>query len=257
MEKMLRRLIGEDIELVAVRDADARATVKADPGQIEQVIMNLVVNARDAMPDGGRLTIETAQRRPRRGLLPRTRVRTSAGRLRDAGGQRHRASAWTRRPRPGSSSPSSPPRRGQGHRAGAGDRLRHRQAERRHRSGSTASPGRARRSRSICPGWMRLPERRSRPRLRGTRCAGTETILLVEDDEGVRAVVGEILRSQGYTVLEADDGAGAPTLGRAQGAIHLVLTDVVMPEHGWPGATRPNDAAPPRHQGALRLRLRR
>ena len=57
--KMLRRLIGEDIDLVMVPGAELGA-VKADPGQIEQVIMNLVVNARDAMPHGGKLTIETA-----------------------------------------------------------------------------------------------------------------------------------------------------------------------------------------------------
>ena len=59
MEKMLQRLIGEDIDLALVLDPSLEA-VKADPGQFDQIIMNLAVNARDAMPHGGRLTMETA-----------------------------------------------------------------------------------------------------------------------------------------------------------------------------------------------------
>jgi len=58
MEKMLSRLIGEDVELITVAAAEP-ATIRTDPGQLEQVVMNLVVNARDAMPKGGRLTVET------------------------------------------------------------------------------------------------------------------------------------------------------------------------------------------------------
>ena len=88
MEPMLSRLIGEDIEL-AVVPAAGLDRVKADPGQIEQVIINLVVNARDAMPEGGRLTIETANVELDEAYA-RRHVSVPAGPVRDAGGQRHR-----------------------------------------------------------------------------------------------------------------------------------------------------------------------
>jgi nitrogen-specific signal transduction histidine kinase len=104
---MLTRMIGEDIDLVMVPGASLGA-VRADPGQIDQVIMNLAVNARDAMPQGGKLTIETANvsldevfARSHAPLVPGEYVMLS---ISDTG------TAWTAKLNPGSLSPSSPRR---------------------------------------------------------------------------------------------------------------------------------------------------
>ena len=95
MTAILHRLIGRDIELV-FRPAEDPGLVKVDPGQIEQVIVNLVVNARDAMPDGGRLTHRDGPRRPRRaGRARSTRERAAAPYVMLTI-TRHRNAVWTR-----------------------------------------------------------------------------------------------------------------------------------------------------------------
>ena len=96
VEKMLRRLIGEDIDLAMVRDS-ALGRVKADPGQIEQILMNLAVNARDAMPEGGKLVIETANVELDDAYADR-HVGGPPGPLCDAGGERHRDRDGCRNP---------------------------------------------------------------------------------------------------------------------------------------------------------------
>ena len=128
MERMLRRLIGEDVELVTI--AASSETVFADPGRLEQVIMNLVVNARDAMPRGGKLTIETGSVRLGDGLAAR-QLGVPPGQLRH-----HLHHRYRRGHGPGDAEPpvravlhhQEPRAR---HRPGSGDGLRHHPPERR------------------------------------------------------------------------------------------------------------------------------
>ena len=145
--KMLTRLIGEDIDLVMIPGAEL-GPVKADPSQIEQVIMNLAVNARDAMPQGGKLTIETANVTLDEAYA-RMHSPLKPGRLRDARHQRHRR-------RHGHRNPDSHLRTVLHHQGTKGNRprplhgVRHREAERRLHLGLQRARARAPRSRSIC-----------------------------------------------------------------------------------------------------------
>ena len=205
--------------------------MKADPGQIEQVIMNLVVNARDAMPQGGRLTIETAnvdldesygrthaEVEPGRYVLLAVSD-TGCGMTEEVKAAHLRAVLHHQGGR-------------QGDRAGPGDRVRHRQAERRPRRG--LQRGRAGHD---VQGLPPLGRGRSSRRPAEAAPAGPdrarETILLVEDEEAVRALTRLALQANGYTVLEAADGEEAIRLcERHAGPIHLLVTDVVMPHMG-------------------------
>ena len=225
-EKMLRRVLAEDIDLVIALDP-CLWSARCDAGQIEQVILNLAVNARDAMPGHGVLTIQTANVEVDAGLIashpfmrPGPYVRLSVA---DTG---HGMSAevkahifepfYTTKP------------------VGQGTGL-----------GLATVYGIVKQSEGYIvvdsePGvgstfalyFPRVAEAAAvaEPAAEVTTLAGTETVMVVEDDPMVRVVMVRALRAAGYVVLEAGDGREALDVGaREQGALHLLVTDVVMP----------------------------
>jgi signal transduction histidine kinase len=230
VEKLLRRLLREDIRL-ETRLAPGLGRVHADPGQIEQVIMNLVVNARDAMPDGGRIVIETANAEVRArdatrhhdaapgryvvlavhddgvGMDAATQMRmfdpffTTKGIGKGTGLGLSTVYGIVRQSGGFIECESAP---------GTGTTFRLHFPLREEDRGAEAS----------------APARVSAPR-------GSETILLAEDEAPVRTVAARILRKSGYTVLEAADGHEALALWDAHGnRIDLVVSDMVMPNMG-------------------------
>ena len=228
MEKMLNRLLGEDVELVTVLAADL-GSVRADAGQIEQVIMNLAVNARDAMPNGGVLRIEsrnldvTAEMAAtHEGLRPGAYVSFSA---RDTGeGMSDEVREHVFEPFFTTKAP--------GHGTGLGLATVHGIVK---QSGgyiileSTLGIG------TFFDVLLPRAAAAAQPAEAGVEAAptrnATETILLVEDEAGVRGVVRRVLEAYGYTVLEAASGEEALAISSAHnGDIHCVLADLVMPK---------------------------
>jgi PAS domain S-box-containing protein len=235
LEKMLRRLIGEDIDMVTVLDKSL-AHVKADPGQIEQVVVNLVVNSRDAMPRGGKLTIETKNVRLDE-VYAREHGYVAAGpyvllAVSDTGsGMDSETRAHIFEP--------FFTTKGQGKGTGLGLSTVYGIVKQTGGSievysevshGTTFKiylPPALEALRSAPPG----PAVRPSP--------GSETILLVEDEEGVRALTRRVLVTYGYTVLEALSGEDAVEVaGRYPGVIHLMVTDAVMPGMSGPQLAR-------------------
>jgi len=227
---ILTRLIGEHIEIVIVA-ADGAAQVMADPGQMEQVIVNLVVNARDAMSDGGTLTIETSDRLvPDGGLRAHDRPVTPGSyvtlSIRDTGSGMD-AATLARIFEPFFT--TKEPGRG----TGLGLSTVHGIV---HQSGgylaveSVVGRGTAFTiylPRLLAPISVSGAGQDLVPDLLG----GSETVLLVEDDNELRRLTSEILQASGYTVLDAGDPLEALTLcDRRDGKpIDLLLTDMVMP----------------------------
>ncbi len=225
MESMLRRLLGEDVALV-LEVAPRLAPVRADRSQIEQVLLNLAVNARDAMPDGGTLTVAVsnaeadATAREQLGLAAGTHVVLS---VRDTGVGMDRATL-ARVFEPFFTTKG----KGRGTGLGLSTVLGIVQQS----GGAVAAesePGRGAVFRVYLPETHAAASSTARqavpPSLRGS-----ETVLLAEDDEQVRRLVRGILERYGYQVIAAANGAEAVQAAEAHaGPIHLLLTDVIMP----------------------------
>ena len=228
LTEMLRRLIGEDIDLVAVLDP-ALGRAKADLGQIEQIVMNLAVNARDAMPHGGQLTLETAnveldaEYAPMHvGVRPGSYVMLA---LSDTGvGMDSATQARIFEP----FFTTKGPRKG----TGLGLAMVYGIVK---QSGGNigvySEPGQGTTFKIYLPKIDEPIDGGLASSPPPSPSYGKETVLVVEDEEGVRALVRDILEQSGDTVLEASHGAQAlETSERHPGPIHLFLTDVVMPE---------------------------
>jgi PAS domain S-box-containing protein len=227
---MLRRLIGEQIELVMLA-APTVGRTKADPGQIEQVALNLVVNARDAMPVGGRLTIETADvvldealARDHPGMRPGPHVALAVqdtGVGMDAGTQARVFEPFFTTKGPGK---------------GTGLGLSVVYGIVKQSGGYIAvesAPGLGTRFTIYLPRVEEVPEVPVPEVAVADLPRGSETILLVEDEDAVRDLIREVLQQAGYTVLSARHGGEALVLvDQHPERIHLLLTDVVMPGLG-------------------------
>ena len=229
IEKMLRRLIGEDIDLVLVLRPEA-GLLRADGGQIEQVIMNLVVNARDAMPNGGKLVTETSRFNvDERFAQTHLSIRTGAHvmlAVSDTGtGMSDEVKAHVFEPFFTTKDPGK----------GTGLGLSTVYGIVKQNDGAIwiySEPGRGSVFKMLFPAVDGTPEAVREAPGEVVR-SGQGTILLAEDEPDVRDLVHQILARRGYTVLQASNGREALELARRHpGKLDLLLADVVMPEMG-------------------------
>jgi two-component system cell cycle sensor histidine kinase/response regulator CckA len=227
MQNMLTRLIGENIELGTDMSPDL-ANVKIDPAQLQQVILNLVLNARDAMPEGGRIHIKTQNccnqctfSRHGQEMLLSTCVElvvTDTGSGMDAETRSHLFQPFFTTKSPGQ---------------GNGLGLATAYGIIKEAGGSIevdSELGKGTRVTVVLPRVEELAETQTLASRRSTSKAGRETILLVEDDSAVRRSMCRVLTECGYKVLDAANGAEALKLSdEHRGEIDLLLTDLVMP----------------------------
>jgi CheY-like chemotaxis protein len=227
IEKMVGRLVGEDMELRILPGIEL-GQVKADPGQIEQVILNLVVNARDAMPKGGKITLETARiylgeeyARQHIAVQPGWYVMlavSDTGHGMDAGTQKYIFEPFFTTKEAGK---------------GTGLGLSTVYGIVKQSGGNIwvySEVGVGTSFKVYLPVVDEQVTEQEADAERPKNPAGTETILLAEDEEMVRKLTRESLRMHGYTVLEAANAEEALLIcEQHEGPIHLLLTDVVMP----------------------------
>jgi PAS domain S-box-containing protein len=227
LEKMLRRVIGEDIEMV-IRLAADLGSVRADVGQIEQVIMNLAVNAKDAMPSGGKLTIETANvaldesdARSHVDVNPGPYVMFSVS---DTG------TGMTPEVRERIFEPFfTTKEKGKGTGLGLSTAYGIVKQSKGHIWVDSVQ-GKGTTFKIYLPSVNEPLEEIRKEVLRKEPPLGNETVLIVEDEAEVRKLISKMLERQGYAILETSDGEEALLVcERCKGPIHLMLVDVIMP----------------------------
>ncbi|PWU12272.1 MAG: hybrid sensor histidine kinase/response regulator [Terriglobia bacterium] len=236
IEKMLRRLIGEDIELVTI-PAASNDSIDADPGRLEQVIMNLAVNARDAMPNGGKLTIETGTVQlgasfsaKQLGVKPGTYITLSVV---DTGtGMNEETKSHLFEPFFTTKNPGR----------GTGLGLATAYGIIRQSGGAIgiySELGVGTTARIYLPQASSDAATQQAAALPEAELGGFETILLVEDEARVRKLILDVLTARGYKVLEATRGEEALRLCELyKNDIPLSVVDVVMPEMSGPDLMR-------------------
>lgn len=231
LEKMLRRIIGEDVELVAELSKET-GRIKADPGQIEQVLLNLVVNAKDAMPGGGRITIGTTNvelgeeyarmhLQVKQGSYVMFSVADTGCGMDESTLSRIFEPFFTTKEQGKGTGLGLATVYGIVKQSGGGIYV-------------YSEPGQGTVFKIYFPRVDEAAQPVAAPAAPRGAAAGTETVLVVEDDEMVRKFVQRALAEAGYQVLAARDPAAAVELcERHASPIHLILSDVVMPQmHG-------------------------